>query len=67
MRMEKAPMNRLLDRLCAATGIASIGSLLAISVARGLIDRALHPGDSYRDIQKRRAVDRVRTQSPLPE
>lgn len=59
-------MNKLLDRLYAAAGIASIGSLLAVSVAQGLIDRALHPVDSYRDIKEHRAADRVRTQ-PLPE
>ncbi|WP_131806130.1 hypothetical protein [Mycobacterium alsense] len=65
--MEKAPMNKLLNRLYAATGVAGIGSLLAVSVAQGLIDRALHPVDSYRDLQERRAVDRVRAQSSLPE
>jgi hypothetical protein len=49
-------MNNLRDRLDTGMGVVSIGTLLAASLGGALVDRALHPVDTYRDIQKRRAV-----------
>jgi hypothetical protein len=49
-------MNKLRDRFYTGMGVITMGSLLAASLGGALIDRARHPADTYRDIQKRRAV-----------
>lgn len=49
-------MNTLRDRFHAGTGFIGLGTVLAASLGGALIDRALHPVDTYRDIQKRRAA-----------
>ena len=48
-------MNKLRDRLYTGMGIISMGGALAASLGGALIDRALHPVDTTRDIRKRRA------------
>jgi hypothetical protein len=56
-------MNKLRDRLHTGMGVISMGGVLAASLGGALIDRALHPADSYRDIRKCRAA----TRSPASE
>jgi hypothetical protein len=47
-------MNTLRDRFYTGMGVISMGSLLATSLGGALVDRILHPVDTYRDIRKRR-------------
>jgi hypothetical protein len=49
-------MTKLRDRFYTGMGVVTMGSLLATSLGGALIDRALHPADTYRDIQKRRGA-----------
>ncbi len=49
-------MSKLRDRFYTGMGMVSIGSLLAASLGHALIDRALHPVDTCRDIRERRAA-----------
>lgn len=51
-------MNKLRDRFGSGVGVVSIGTLLAMSLGGAVADRAIHPLDTYRDIQKRRAAAR---------
>ena len=53
-------MNKLWDRLYTGVGVLSMGGALAAMLGGALMDRALHPADTYRDIGERRAG----TQSP---
>lgn len=53
-------MNKLRDRLYTGMGVISMGGVLAASLGGALIDRALHPVDTYRDIRKCRAATRSR-------
>jgi hypothetical protein len=53
-------MNKLRDRFYTCTGVVGIGGVLAASIGGALVDRILHPIDTYRDIQKRRAAARQR-------
>jgi hypothetical protein len=53
-------MNKLWDRLYTGVGVISMGGALAAMLGGALMDRALHPADTYRDIGERRAG----TQSP---
>jgi hypothetical protein len=53
-------MNKLWDRLYTGVGVISMGGALAAMLGGALMDRALHPADTYRDIRERRAG----TQSP---
>lgn len=54
-------MEKMKDRFYTAMGAISVGLPLAVAIGGALIDRALHPVDTYRDIQKRRAVGRFRS------
>jgi hypothetical protein len=54
-------MNKLCDRFHTGMGFISMGSLLTAALGIALADRALHPVDTYRDIQKRRAATRSRS------
>jgi hypothetical protein len=59
-------MKKLRDRFHTGMGVVTLGSFLAASLGNALIDRALHPADTYRDIQKRRgAAGRSRPTSEL--
>lgn len=61
-------INKLQARCYLGLGIINIGRLLAASVGGALVDRALHPIDTYHEIQKRRAISAERTLEPsLPE
>jgi hypothetical protein len=57
-------MSKIRDRFYTGMGVISIGSLVAASVGGALVDRALHPVDTLRDIQKRRAATLSRSAQP---
>ena len=51
-------MNKLRDRLYTGMGVISMGGMVAASLGGALVDRALHPVDTYRDIRELRAATR---------
>lgn len=53
-------MNRLRHRFYAGLGVISMGSLLAASLGHAVLDRALHPVDTWREIHKPRGTGRRR-------
>ena len=54
-------IDKMRNRFHIGVGVINMGFFLATSVGGALVDRVLHPVDTYRDIQKRRAVTASRS------
>jgi hypothetical protein len=54
-------IDKMRNRFHIGVGVINMGYFLATSVGGALVDRALHPVDTYRDIQKCRATTASRS------
>jgi hypothetical protein len=65
-------IDKMRKRFYGDAGVINMGCFLAASIGGALVDRALHPVDTYRDVQNRRATTASRSseqniQQPLQQ